>query len=74
MGFWLLLQNCHLSLTFCEEIMQTVIDSEEIHANFRCVIHYIISTKYNCTSSIMNEVTTSDKEMVFTLMNVSGCG
>ena len=38
MGFWLLLQNCHLSLTFCEEIMQTVIDSEEIHANFRFVL------------------------------------
>ena len=35
MGFWLCLQNCHLSLSFCEEIMQTVIDSEEIHANFR---------------------------------------
>ena len=37
MGYWLLLQNCHLSLLFCEEIMQSVIDSEEIHANFRCV-------------------------------------
>lgn len=34
-GHWLLLQNCHLSLYFCDEIMQTVIDSEEIHANFR---------------------------------------
>ena len=41
MGFWLLLQNCHLSLSFCEEIMQTVIDSEEIHANFRFVIRYL---------------------------------
>ena len=35
MGYWLLLQNCHLSLQFCEEIMQSVIDSEEIHTNFR---------------------------------------
>ena len=34
-GQWLLLQNCHLSLHFCDEIMQTVVDSEEIHANFR---------------------------------------
>ena len=42
MGFWLLLQNCHLSLSFCEEIMQTVIDSEEIHANFRLVAKYLI--------------------------------
>ncbi len=29
-GHWLLLQNCHLSLTFCEEIMQTIIDTEEV--------------------------------------------
>lgn len=34
-GHWLLLQNCHLSLGFCEEIMQTVIDMEEVHLNFR---------------------------------------
>ena len=34
-GHWLLLQNCHLSLHFCEEIMQTIIDTEEIHTNFR---------------------------------------
>ena len=47
MGFWLLLQNCHLSLTFCEEIMQTVIDSEEIHANFRWITNYIITVRYN---------------------------
>ena len=43
MGFWLCLQNCHLSLSFCEEIMQTVIDSEEIHANFR----YFKNPTYN---------------------------
>ena len=30
-----LLQNCHLSLAFCDELMQTVIDSDEVHANFR---------------------------------------
>ena len=34
-GHWLLLQNCHLSLHFCDEIMQTVTDTEEVHANFR---------------------------------------
>ena len=44
MGFWLCLQNCHLSLSFCEEIMQTVIDSEEIHANFRL---WLTTEKHN---------------------------
>ena len=34
-GHWLLLQNCHLSLQFCEEIMQTVVDTEEVNQNFR---------------------------------------
>ncbi len=29
-GHWLLLQNCHLSLSFCDEIMQTIIDTEEV--------------------------------------------
>ena len=30
-GHWILLQNCHLSLQFCEEIMQTVVDTEEVN-------------------------------------------
>ena len=34
-GHWLLLQNCHLSLHFCDEIMTTVTDTEEVHASFR---------------------------------------
>ena len=50
MGFWLLLQNCHLSLSFCEEIMQTVIDSEEIHANFR----YISCVRIDMTNDLIS--------------------
>ena len=51
MGYWLLLQNCHLSLLFCEEIMQSVIDSEEIHANFRCVRENLIKCHIDLISS-----------------------
>ncbi len=29
-GHWLLLQNCHLSLRYCDEIMQAIIDTEEV--------------------------------------------
>ena len=34
-GHWLMLQNCHLCLGFCEEIMQTMIETEEISPAFR---------------------------------------
>ena len=34
-GHWLMLQNCHLSLDFCDEIMQTILDTDEMHPNFR---------------------------------------
>ena len=34
-GHWLMLQNCHLCLAFCEEIMQTMIETEEINPAFR---------------------------------------
>ncbi|CAL4125091.1 unnamed protein product, partial [Meganyctiphanes norvegica] len=34
-GRWLLLQNCHLSLQFCQEIFDTVTESDQIHNQFR---------------------------------------
>ena len=34
-GHWLMLQNCHLSLEFCEEIITTMVDTDEMHRNFR---------------------------------------
>lgn len=34
-GKWLLLQNCHLSLDFCQEMLDTVTESESIHKTFR---------------------------------------
>lgn len=45
-GHWLLLQNCHLSLSFCEEIMQTVLDSEDIHTAFRLWITTEVNTTF----------------------------
>ena len=34
-GDWLMLQNCHLSLSYCEEIMQTLIETKDINTAFR---------------------------------------
>uniref|UniRef100_A0A0P4W7W0 Dynein heavy chain ATP-binding dynein motor region domain-containing protein n=1 Tax=Scylla olivacea TaxID=85551 RepID=A0A0P4W7W0_SCYOL len=34
-GKWLLLQNCHLSLEFCQEILDTVTESSNVHKCFR---------------------------------------
>lgn len=34
-GKWLLLQNCHLSLEFCQEMLDTVTESNNVHKCFR---------------------------------------
>ena len=34
-GQWIMLQNCHLSVEFCDEIIQTISDTENIHENFK---------------------------------------
>ena len=30
-----MLQNCHLSVEFCDEIIQTISDTENVHDNFK---------------------------------------
>lgn len=34
-GGWALLQNCHLGLEFMDELMDTVVDTEQVHDAFR---------------------------------------
>lgn len=34
-GGWALLQNCHLGLEFMDELMDTVVDTEQVHDSFR---------------------------------------
>ena len=34
-GGWLLLQNCHLSLDYVQEVMDNIIEAETIDENFR---------------------------------------
>ena len=34
-GYWLLLQNCHLNLNFCDEILDMLLETEVIHPTFR---------------------------------------
>ena len=34
-GQWLLLQNCHLSLSFCGEILEAMMYNETVHDKFR---------------------------------------
>ena len=34
-GHWLMLQNCHLCLDFCDEIIQTILEASEMNSQFR---------------------------------------
>ena len=45
-GNWLMLQNCHLSLNFCDEIMQTMMDAGNINQGFRLWITTEVNKKF----------------------------
>lgn len=45
-GGWVLLQNCHLSLDFCEEILDTLLNADQPSDNFRVWITTEIHSKF----------------------------
>ncbi|XP_048253391.1 dynein axonemal heavy chain 5-like isoform X2 [Haliotis rufescens] len=45
-GGWLLLQNCHLSLDFVEEVMDTIMETENIHEEFRLWVTTEVHPKF----------------------------
>lgn len=34
-GDWMLMQNCHLSLDYVVEVLDTILDTEHVHDSFR---------------------------------------
>ena len=45
-GHWLMLQNCHLTVDFCEEIMETLLETCDIHNQFRLWITTEVYDKF----------------------------
>ena len=45
-GYWMMLQNCHLCLDFCEEITQTMLASKSSHTNFRLWLTTEVNKKF----------------------------
>jgi dynein heavy chain len=35
-GGWIMLQNCHLGLAFLDELLDTIINTEQMDDTFRC--------------------------------------
>ena len=45
-GGWLLLQNCHLSLDYVEEILDAIIETESMHEEFRVWVTTEVHIKF----------------------------
>jgi dynein heavy chain len=45
-GGWVLLQNCHLGIPFLDELLTTILDTENVHEKFRIWITTDINTKF----------------------------
>lgn len=45
-GGWVLIQNCHLSIEFCNEILDSMTNSTDIHEKFRIWITTESSPKF----------------------------
>ncbi|KAI8811565.1 dynein heavy chain and region D6 of dynein motor-domain-containing protein [Cladochytrium replicatum] len=45
-GGWALLQNCHLGIPFMDELLNTILETENIHEKFRLWITTDVSSKF----------------------------
>jgi len=45
-GGWALLQNCHLGIPFLDELLASILETEQIHEKFRCWITTDINEKF----------------------------
>ena len=48
-GGWVLLQNCHLSLAYIEEVMDLILETETIHDDFRLWVTTEVHPKFPIT-------------------------
>ena len=48
-GGWVLLQNCHLSLAYIEEIMDLIVETDTIHDDFRLWVTTEVHPKFPIT-------------------------
>lgn len=52
-GGWVLIQNCHLSIEFCNEILDSMTNSTDIHEKFRIWITTESSPRFPISNSIL---------------------
>jgi dynein heavy chain, axonemal len=45
-GGWVLFQNCHLSLDYCNEVLESLVTTEQIHESFRIWITSEVHPKF----------------------------
>ena len=61
-GYWVLLQNCHLSIDYMGELVNTIVEMEAAHSDFQiwitteshcmfCISLLQMSTKFACEPS-----------------------
>ena len=61
-GGWLLLQNCHLSLAYIEEVMDQIIETENIHEEFRLWVTTEVHKKFSINFlQVSHEVSKPDR-------------